>query len=128
MVDPLELAQRTARGHLDQEACTWLSEGFARWLAGDDLAHSLDLGTFTRLRSRNRALRAAANLLDPDGAPWHQAGLLAAAIRRFETRIQPLIRRDPNHQVGPADACLQRAFASGHRIPRTQRALFDLLA
>lgn len=129
MSDPLERAQSVARGDLDPATRAWLAEGFARWLAGDDdLQQALGADTFARLRARNKALRAAADVLDQDSSTWARAGMLAAAIRRYESRIAPLLIRDPHHPLGPTDRHLQRAFASGHRVPRTQRALFDVLS
>ena len=129
MIDPLSLAQRTAAGDLDAEACAWLAEGFAAWLAGAALADALRLDAPTRLRARNRALRQAADLLDvPGRTPWKAAAELRKSIRRYEAHIVPLLTRDPRHTLGPVDSCLQRAAASGYRLPKTQRQLYYLLS
>jgi hypothetical protein len=122
-----ELARRAADGDAGPEVIAWISESMRRHLAGDELEAAFRLDGASRLRQRNRALLAAAEALDDGSGPWATAGRLAAAIRRYEARVWPLLRRDPSMALPPIDAALRRAFDAGSRIPRTQRRLYDLL-
>lgn len=80
----VELARRAAAGDLAPDVVDWLGRGFARHLAGDDLAQSLCLDRCSRVRARDRALRDAAAILNTnDYTPWQLAGILAKAIKRF---------------------------------------------
>ena len=125
--DVLELAQRAASGNLDPEVQAWLVSGMRRHLAGAGLENALGLSRAGRVRARNRALQQAAALLDNGAGPWRVALMLEAAIRRHETRIQPLLTRNPTRSLSPLDAALQRAFATGVRVPRTARNLLEIV-
>lgn len=120
-----ELAHRAASGDTGPEVTQWISEAMRRHLAGDDLDRALSLDRASRLRERNQFLREAAVLLGSD--PWAVAGQLAAAVRRFECQIKPLIERDPGRRLAPIDAAIRRAFDTGQRIPATQRNLYELI-
>lgn len=122
-----ELVRRAAAGDFSPEVAAWLAEGMRRHLAGDDLAQAFGLDRASRLRQRNRALRAAAALLDQDDGPWRCACRLAAAIRRYEARIRPLLKRDPHMPLAPLDQALRQAFDTGERVPSTARNLFELI-
>ena len=122
-----ELARRAADGDTAPEILAWISESMRRHLAGDDLEAAFRLDRASRLRQRNRALLAAAAALDDGSGPWATAGRLAAAIRRHEARVWPLLRRDPLMALPPIDAALRRAFDTGQRLPRTQRKIYELL-
>jgi hypothetical protein len=122
-----ELARRAADGDTAPEILAWISESMRRHLAGDDLEEAFRLDRASRLRQRNRALLAAAEALDDGSGPWATAGRLEAAIRRFESRLLPLLRRDPSMALPPLDEALCRAFDTGSRLPRTQRKIYELL-
>ncbi|OOG27671.1 hypothetical protein B1C78_03200 [Thioalkalivibrio denitrificans] len=78
---------------------------------------------------RDRALLEAASLLDPGGelTPWQLAGRMARAIDHFLMVVARRLRRDPYAELSPLDETLQRAFASGCRVPQSQRRLYDFL-
>lgn len=76
--------------------------------------------------ARDRALRLAARLIDPDGRPGRQAKRLAEAVRAFEVRAWPRIAagyRQPHNSV---EAALAEAFRTA-RVPRTSRQLVELI-
>lgn len=122
-----ELARRAADGDTSPEVVAWIADGLRRHLAGDDLEHAFGLDRASRLRERNQALRDAAALLERDDGPWRCALRLEAAIRRYESRVRPLVVRDPYTPLAPIDEALRRAFDTGQRIPTTARNLFDLI-
>ena len=124
-----ELARRAADGDVTSpEVARWIAEAMRRHLYGDDdLAHAFGLDRASRLRERNQALRDAAALLERDDGPWRCALRLEAAIRRYESRIKPLLMRNPYTPLAPIDEALRRAFDAGARVPSTARNLFDLI-
>lgn len=122
-----DLAHRLAAGDLSPEVAKWLSDGMRRHLAGEDLEHALGLDRTAALRRRNQALLQAAALLGDDDGAWRCACRLAAAIRRYDARVAPLLERDPERELAPIDEALRRAFETGQRIPRTPRNLYELI-
>lgn len=120
------LARRLADGDNSPDVVQWVSRGVAKYLRGEGLYEALGLDRSSLLRERNAALRRAADLLDLGDGPWKTAGRLAAAIKRFETRTLPLYRRG-QASPSPIDQALLDAFATGCRIPKTQRKLHDFL-
>lgn len=122
------LAHRAARGQIDSEVLQWITTALRRHLAdGADLETALSLDRASRLRQRNQALHEAAGHLAADDGAWHQAGRLARAIRRYQSRVAPLLARGQCSPLPPLDEALHRAFQSGVRVPGTQRNLFELL-
>lgn len=81
------------------------------------------------LRERNRALVDAVEALDPEGrlSAWDAAELLSRAVRRFETCVLPRIQAGAVLNLPPSDEALQKAFASGARVMRSRRRLYELL-
>ena len=122
-----ELARRAAAGDTGPEVARWIAESMRLHLDGADLDQALRLDRASRLRERNQALRDAAALLERDDGPWRCALRLEAAIRRYESRVRPLVVRDPCTPLAPIDEALRRAFDTGQRIPTTARNLFDLI-
>ncbi|MDX9718941.1 MAG: hypothetical protein RBT67_16360 [Thauera sp.] len=123
-----ELARRAAAGDTGPEVARWIAEAMRRHLSGDDdLEHAFGLDRASRLRERNQALRDAAVLLERDDGPWRCALRLEVAVRRFESRIRPLLQRDPYTPLAPIDEALRRAFDTGQRVPTTARNLFELI-
>ena len=122
-----ELARRAAAGDTGPEVARWITESMRLHLDGADLDQALRLDRASRLRERNQALRDAAALLERDDGPWRCALRLEAAIRRYESRIRPLLMRNPSTRLPPLDQALRRAFESGQRIPTTARNLHELI-
>ena len=122
-----ELARRAAAGDTGPEVARWIAESMRLHLDGADLDQALRLDRASRLRERNQALRDAAALLERDDGPWRCALRLEAAIRRYESRVRPLVVRDPCTPLAPIDEALRRAFDTGQRAPKTARNLFDLI-
>lgn len=123
----IELFRRAAAGDFDDAVLTYLSTSAQRHRDGADLDRAFLLDRASRLRERNEALQAAAELLAADDGPWRCACRLEAAIRRFEARTRPLMERDPGMHLAPIDAALRRAFDTGQRVPTTARNLFELI-
>lgn len=132
-VTSLRLVEQTIAGNVDRETTDWLAAGFTKWMAGDgDLDSCLFLDRASRLRQRNAALFEACRILDDasdasdaSGA-WLLAGRLASAIRRYQKRIAPILRRNPDYSIGDLDRALHTACSAG-RPPATQRRLYDLI-
>lgn len=122
-----ELARRAAAGDTGPEVARWWCEAMRRHRDGADLDQALRLDRASRLRERNQALQDAAALLAADDGPWRCACRLEAAIRRFESRILPTLKRDPSAHLAPIDEALRRAFDAGPRVPTTARNLFELI-
>lgn len=123
----LHLVEKTIAGTVDREITEWLQEGFARWQAGDgDLDSCLFLDRASRLRQRNAALLEACRLLDDGSGTWSLAGRLASSIKRYQKRIAPILRRNPDYPIGDIDRALHIACSAG-RPPATQRRLFELI-
>lgn len=120
------LLHRLAAGDCSPDVVKWLIQGATKYLDGEGLDIALGLDRNSLLRERNAALRRAANLLDLGDGPWKTAGRLAVAIKRLETRTLPLYRRG-QASPSPIDQALVDAFATGCRIPKTQRKLHDFL-
>lgn len=123
----VNLARRAAAGDLSPVVAEWITSGLSRFLAGDDLAVALQLDRASLLRQRTRALQDAAALLDEGDGAWAIAGRLAAAVSRYKSRIQPLLQRNPEYQVGAIDTALRRAFDTGAPIPSSKRRLYDVI-
>lgn len=127
-VTSLRLVEQTIAGNVDSETTDWLAAGFTKWMAGNgDLDSCLFLDRASRLRQRNAALFEACRILDDDDCgAWILAGRLASAIRRYQKRIAPILRRNPDYSIGDLDRALHTACSAG-RPPATQRRLFDLI-
>ncbi|MFA7605299.1 MAG: hypothetical protein WCY08_01800 [Rhodocyclaceae bacterium] len=105
----------------------WIIESMRLHLDGVALDQALRLDRASRLRERNQALQDAAALLAAADGPWRCACRLEAAIRRFESRILPRLKRGASAQLAPIDEALRRAFDAGPRVPTTARNLFELI-
>lgn len=123
----IDFCRRAAAGDFSPDVLTWLRHGMARHFNGDPLDEALGVDRASRVRTRNRALLDASAQLG-GATTWQRAGRLAAAIKRFEARILPMLKADSEHPLSDVDKALARAFATGERITRTQRKLNDLLA
>lgn len=121
-----ELARRAAAGDTGPEVLQWIAAAMRRHRDGADLDQALRLDRASRLRERNQALQDAAALLERDDGPWRCALRLEAAIRRYESRVRPLLERDPYMALAPLDEALRRAFDAG-RCPTTARNLYELI-
>lgn len=92
-------------------------------LDGTDLQHALGLDRLSRIRARNAALTEAAAVLAPGAASsWEVACRLSDAVHRFESRVWPLCRRNPDG-LGPLDASLRVAFLTGQKVPSSVKRL-----
>lgn len=126
----IELSQQAARGDFTAEVLEWIAGAMRRHQAGEDLDVALGLDRVSRIRERDRALRDAAALLagaDRSVGPWRCARLLEGAIRRFETRIRPLMLRQPGMTLSPLDDAIRRAFDTGQSVPTTTRNLYEIV-
>lgn len=124
------LADRAARGQFDGDVLEWIAAGMAAWKRGESIESALKLDRARRIREHNAALLSAAHTIRqqiPGRSTWAVAGRLAKAIRHFETRIAPTLTVDPCRELSALDTAIYAALATGHRGPRTQRKLFDLL-
>ena len=113
----------------DPDLYLWLAEALADYHAGLPLEQALSLAGPRAVKIRDNALREAARLLDPKGqlSTWGLAGKLADRIGSFERSVWPRYRGTPAAEsMGVNDALLQVFRAGGH-VPRTQRALFEVL-
>lgn len=125
-----DLVRRAASGDFSPEVATWLRVGFLRYQAGEEIGHAFGLDRVSQIRKRNVALIEAAKLLNVGGfRPWRVAGLLAAAITRYEKRVAPALGRDPLMTLVPVDEAIRRAMETDcqSRVPRTQRTLYELI-
>lgn len=136
MLDPLDCLaatiEATAKGApLPPEAAAWLRSGLTRYTrTGDALEICLSLGSFARMKARDRALLEAADALDPDREldTWKRAEMLRKAVVRFEDRVMPRLLNGAARELTPSEEALQRAFAAGApRMVRSRRRLYDLL-
>lgn len=124
------LADRAARGQFDGDVLEWIAAGMAAWKRGESIEAALKLDRARRIREHNAALRDAAAVIRqqiPGLSTWAVAGRLAKAIRHFETRIAPMLQVDHSRELSALDDAIHAAISTGHRGPRTQRKLFDLL-
>ena len=122
-----ELARRAAAGDTGPEVTRWITESMRRHLDGAELDQALSLDRASRLRERNQALRDAAALLAAEDGAWRCACRLEGAIKRYESRIAPLLERGQALPLSPIDEALRRAFDTGQRVPTTARNLFELI-
>lgn len=98
-------------------------------LAGDcDAAGPMVVRRHHRVRVRDAALRAAGEVLRPGcRSAWELAARLEQGIHRFETRVLPRLWGGAEIELGPLDFHLRRAFLAGAGVPKSQRALFELV-
>lgn len=122
-----DLVEKVTAGKVDTDVVDWLSRGFSAWQAGDvGLDKCLQLDRVGMLRHRNAALIEAARLLDKGKGAWHTAGLLTKAIARHESDVAPILRRNPNHEIGAIDHALRLALIDPKCI-KSHKRLYDLL-
>ncbi|MBK8762088.1 MAG: hypothetical protein IPM03_17040 [Sulfuritalea sp.] len=116
---------------LPAEAAAWLRSGLRRWLLNEaDLVIALQLNDAAFLASRNRALLAAALILD-DGrglTAWELSDLLSKAQARFEAGALVQFKRGISTSLSPLNERLLEAWRSGVRPLRSRRRLYDLLS
>ena len=120
------LIRRLADGDNSPDVFQWMAQAAKKYLRGETIDTALGLDRSSLLRERNAALYRAADLLDRGDGPWKTAGRLAASINRFENRTLPLYRSGLA-EPSPVDQALIDAFATGQRITRTPRRLYDML-
>ncbi|MEF7616548.1 hypothetical protein V4F39_21710 [Aquincola sp. MAHUQ-54] len=133
-VDELERAQRIANACVKPEDIDWLSKGFNAFLASGGrlpLERCLKLPTNERaLRRalRDRWLRHAWAHLDDEPSPWRRSELLAAEIRRFESRkwARWSTLDQPPDGSSSLEAALFEAFRAHGRVPATAMQLHNI--
>lgn len=116
-----------AREH-DPSLYAWLAPAVAEYQSGENLERALGLCGSRAVRERDEALCAAAEAMDPKGqlSTWARAGKLAARLPQFEAVVLPRYT-DPEADTLGVNHHLLRAYRTRQRIPRTQRALADVL-
>ncbi len=124
------LADRASRGQFDGAVLEWIAAGMAAWKRGENIESALNLDRSRRIREHNAALIEAAGLIRqqvPGLSTWAVAKRLAKEIKHFETRTAPMLLTDPGRELSAIELAIHAALTTGHRGPRTQRKLFDLL-
>lgn len=101
-----------------------LAETHVERLRTPDLANVMRLSAEFRKAECLRALRAALALLDTDLTPWQAAAALRDELDRFEQRMLPLLRRNPDHPLNALQRRLRVAFFCRVSFPRTQEGLY----
>jgi len=123
----VELFRRAAAGDFAPEVLHYVSTSARRHKAGLDLECAYGLDRASRLRECFRALREADALLTAGAALSLscRAKRLAAAIKRFDGRLAPLVARNPDMDLAPIDDAVRRALDAGRdlRMPTTDRNL-----
>lgn len=123
----VELFRRAAAGDFAPEVLHYLSESARRHRAGLDLECAYGLDRASRERECRRALCEADALLTAGASLGItcRAKRLAAAIKRFDGRLAPLLARDPQMDLAPIDDAVRRALDAGRdlRMPTTDRNL-----
>lgn len=106
----------------------WLLHAIASWESGEPLDIALGLCGAAVVSRRNMALKAAADILNEgELSLWRVAGLLACAIRRFETRVLACYQNNENIKLTEIDSLLAVMFEPGNRVIRTQRHIFEII-
>lgn len=108
---------------------TWLLNAINSWEAGAQLDIALGLCGGAAITRRNLALRAAADILNPNGdfTRHSVAGLLETSIRRFEYRTLPRYRKNENMELSEIDTHLLVMFSPRCRVVRARRQLFEII-
>lgn len=122
----IDLARRHEPG-----LAAWLTGAQERWQAGEKLNVALGLSLADAVRARNAALNCAADTVRaelPEASDWTVAGRLEKEIDRFETNVLPRLRKGFSpERLSPVAGQIHQAFASGARMLRCRRKLFDLI-
>lgn len=109
----------------------WLAAAVVDHRTGLPLDQALGLSGTRAVRERDEALAAATEAMDPRGllSTWARAGRLSNRLAHFEFAIWPRYADKPTSAppAGGVNHHLVRAWRTGQRIPRSQRALFEIL-
>ncbi|MEF7616155.1 hypothetical protein V4F39_19730 [Aquincola sp. MAHUQ-54] len=133
-VPELDRAQRVASDCVSPEDIDWLSKGFSAFLASGGrlpLERCLHLPTnesALRRARRDHWLRHAWSCLETESSPWRRSELLAAEVRRFESRKWArwsMLERPPEG-CGALDRALFEAFRAHGRVPSTAMQLHNI--
>ena len=108
----------------------WFASGLRQWTRGENLEAALSLTYADRVRRRDSAMRAAAELLMSgcELSAWDLAGRLADRLKRFKSTKLPLFRRGATVHMDEVERHLLVACESGARISTSRRHLHRLLA
>ncbi len=106
---------------LPPSVARWLSAGLHRYRATGDMGAALGLNRPGALRTRNTALRRAAELIAPNERPWTQAGALKQAIDNFES-----VSKKREYLTGWRLE-VWRALNAGVSVPRSQNQLHEII-
>jgi hypothetical protein len=110
-------------------AVEWMRQALRHWERGLSLEAALGLDGSCRVRRRNQALIAAADLIQ-DGrnlSAWQLSGLLAARLQQFEQSKLIAYRRGVTVNFDSVESHLLAAAESGAVPMRSQRRLYELL-
>lgn len=104
-----------------------LTETPATRLRTSELSRVMRLSVDYRKSECLKALRAARSMIDPGLTPWQTAKLLSTEIDRFERRILPILRNDPDYPLTDFQERLRVAFFCKVPFPRTREGLYKEL-
>lgn len=116
-----DLARRAALGDFAPEVLAWLREGLQRHVDhGTPVDIALRLDRASRVRARDDALRAAADLLTLHGDTKCTVSVRLAAAVAYQERK----RGNPST---PLETALAAAFSAGVGVPSTDRGLHRII-
>jgi hypothetical protein len=132
----LDRAQRIANDCVEPDDIDWLCKGFSAFLASGGrlpLERCLHLPTNERALRRARRdhwLRRAWSDLQTEPSPWRRSEMLAAEVRRFESRkwARWSSLEQPPDGSSALESALFEAFRAHERVPSTAMQLHNIAA
>ena len=127
-------AHRVASAQIGAQELTWLSKGFAAFLANGG---AVPLERCLRLPSRDGGLRRALRdywlrrawrAIAGEVSPWQRSEMLASAVRGFSSRqwARWRVLAEVPAEAGAVEAALFHAFKACDRVPTTAMQLHNI--